>query len=195
MSMYIRWDAENQTHIGVPSNTPIGEGNWLRCKLPLARTSGAQELKWLFLEGTHEDYLTGYWSGSDDPLDTLASKAQIVERHVALEAAPITVFGHSIDADERSETRLRNAVEVFDYLPEELGTVEYIAGTKVIYWKYADNISRPLDKESLLATLNELVKQRAIRGSVLFARLQMLKATVGEHTLNQINSFEYWGVG
>lgn len=118
----------------------------------------------------------------------------IVQKHRELESSPVGVFDLMFDADERAEVRMKNACEMFDEIPLETGVVFTHLGTKMINWKDADNVSHPYTKEQLQNVFFELIKQRTIRATVLFGRLQYFKATVGTHSVNQINDLGYWGV-
>lgn len=191
MAMYIRWDAENSTHIGVPSNVPGDEGDWLQCVPPKEpMSSPSQQLKWLYLEGTHEDYLHGYWEGSADPLDCAASIDQIKAAQEAFEYEPIEVFGVVLDCDARSEKLMQDAIDTWDLRPDEPDWFETIGEVKVLYWKAQNNSKVALTKEQLIATYQQMKVNRAIRAQKLWAKAQQFKST--SCTLRQIETIEHW---
>jgi hypothetical protein len=173
--MYIVWDVIEGKPVGLPASFPPENStdNWVPLVLPEPRTSTIQTMEFNLVNGT----VVGIWVGSPDPLDNPATPMQIRDRHRELEIMPIEVFGILMDADERSEKRIQDAVEAFDDLPLEPGVVEEINGTKVILWKAADNSTHALDKATLKRVTKELVKQRAIRGTTLFKQLQLFKNT------------------
>lgn len=164
--MYIQWDFENKTHIGVPSNVPGEVGNWIRCTPPSTpRKSPTQTLKWLYLEGIHENYLSGYWEGSDDPLDELATKEQITQARDRVEEFPILTSFGLMDADQaKSEKRMRGAIESWDLL-----------AIPQINWIRADNTEVLLTKENLLQVLDEVLSKRAIRALVIHSQARAMK--------------------
>lgn len=197
MDTYIKWDAEKHTHIGTPSNVQHDE-TWLKCLLPpYPRTSETQELKWLFLEGTHENYLHGYWEGSENPLDAKATVDDINRIHRELEISPIEIAGEIFDCDERSELRMRDAVTFWDYRPLETGIFEElpIQGEmqKVITWIRGDNTATVLTKFQLSAIYQEILLKRAVRGAILFSAARKFKENP-ETTVGDISNPINWGI-
>lgn len=190
--MYIEWSELDSSAIDVPRSHPSGTGIWYRCTMPPVQTSTTQTLVWELHQDGEETYAVGVWVGSDDPLDAPASIEDIKEVHLKFETAPIEVSGILFDADDRSETRLRNSIAAFDLLPLIPNQVEVVDGVKLVYWKGADGISTPLTKEALTSGLDTLIILRGVRGAILFNKYQYLKRTLGTHTINQVRSYEYW---
>lgn len=172
--MYTLWNEEQQCREGLPASFPPEdvEGNWLPLIMPPARSTHLQTLVWEKVDGS----VVGRWEGLDDLLAVPATIDEINNRHRELEVMPVMVYGTLMDANERSEKRIQDAIEAFDELPLHGNTVEMLNGEKVINWKDTNNVSHPLNKESLIAMKAELIKQRAIRATALFAQLQEYKA-------------------
>lgn len=173
--MYIIWNEDQSCLEGLPTNFPP-EGsneNWLPLVMPPPRQTHVQTLVWEKINGS----VAGRWDGLSDLLAVPATIDQINERHRELEVMPVVVYGNLMDANERSEKRIQDAIEAFDDLPLHVGVIEEIDGVKYIQWKDAANVSHPMTKDTLTAVKVELVKQRAIRATVLFGQLQ-------EHKIN-----------
>lgn len=84
-----------------------------------------------------------------------------------LELRPVTVNGVPWDFDERSEARMRDAIEQWDYVPD----------TKVgdrIAWKAADNQVHLLTLQELTELFSALKRERAARASRLHAHARAL---------------------
>ncbi len=189
--MYIKWDLVLNQPEGLPSNFPSDEDDsWVPLVNPPPANSLAQTLVWELISGQ----CVGRWEGSEDPLDVPATLEMIRAKHLELEASPVMVFGVLLDADLLSEKRIRDCIATLEHIPLRPGSVEEIAGVRVRYWKDANNLWHALSGTVLQTLLDEMIKERSIRASALFDRVQELKATVGDHTINQINSLEYWGV-
>lgn len=199
MKAFIKWDYEAGVPCSAPSNAPLEDGgSWLECILPeQRRTSDTQTIEWLLLEGTHTDYVHGRWEGSADPLDAIASREVINNKHRELEISPVMVFGEPFDCDERSEIRMRDAIAYWDLRPLELGVFEEreIEGvaTKIVIWTRGDNSFVELTKDQLQAIFHEMLAVRAIRGAILFASLRRFKDDPNT-TLRDINDPANWGI-
>lgn len=131
-----------------------------------------------------------------DPLNVPANHDQISSRYRDLEASPVVVFGLLLDCDDRSEIRMRNTLDYWDDLDLEPGVIEEHGDArsgKVVVWKMGDNSLEPLTKNMLSEFLNEMLKQRAIRGTILFAALQRFKANPAT-TLRDIEKLSNWGI-
>lgn len=172
--MYTLWNEEQSCREGLPVSFPPenDEGNWLPIVMPPPRATALQTLVWEKVNGS----VVGRWDGSADLLAVPATIDQINERHRELEVMPVMVYGNLMDANERSEKRIQDAIEAFDDLPVHANVVEMVGAEKIIKWKDAGNNSHPLNKAALIAVKAELIKQRAIRATVLFAQLQEYKA-------------------
>lgn len=191
MALYIQWDEVNQTHVGVPSNVPGETGIWLKCQPPATpRKAEGQTLKWLYLEGTHEDYLSGYWDGSDDPLDAPANITQIKEAQERFEHYPIDVFGTVIDCDSRSEQFMKDALETWEVRDVLPGVFDDVDGARVVHWKASDNTTSPLTKEQLNSVYQQMRINRAARAQSLWAKAQLYKANgCSLRTISSIENF------
>ena len=173
--MYTIWNEEQSCREGLPVSFPPegDEGNWLPIVMPPPRDTPLQSMVWEKINGS----VVGRWEGISDLLDVPATNEQINERHRELEVMPVMVFGNLMDANERSEKRIQDAIEAFDDLPLHTNVIEEVDGVKYIRWKDAMNVSRPMTKEALIAVKVELIKKRAIRATALFAQLQEFKST------------------
>lgn len=183
--MYTLWNEEQNCREGLPVSFPPegDEGNWLPIVMPPPRDTPLQTLVWEKIDGQ----VVGRWDGVSDLLAVPATNDQINERHRELEVMPVMVYGNLMDANERSEKRIQDAIEAFDDLPLHAGVIEEIDGVKHIRWKDAANVSHPMTKEALIAVKAELIKQRAIRATTLFGQLQEFKSTGA--TLRQLQEW------
>lgn len=92
-----------------------------------------------------------------------------------LESSPVTALGHTVDADEKSDKRMAEALAVWDSL-----------GQASIDWTMADNSVVPLTKADLQDLYDEMRRVRALRGLQLHARARQLKAQLPDLTLRDI---------
>jgi len=103
-----------------------------------------------------------------DPLDVPASKEDINRLRDELEVAPVTVLGHYIDFDEKSEKRMVDAIALWDELGEE-----------VLAWTMADNSEVQLSKPQLEDILVAARIARGTRALALHQRAKQFKAQGG----------------
>lgn len=138
----------------------------------------------------------GHWEGSSDPLDRLATNDEINLRHRELEISPINVADYQFDCDEKSEIRMRDAINYWDYRPLEPGVFEdrEIDGVtqRVIVWTLADNTTHALTRVQLSDVFNAMLIARSNRGAVLFARARRFKSE--GVTLRQLQDENSWGI-
>lgn len=128
-----------------------------------------------------------------DPLDVPASVDQINIMRNKLEQSPIVANGYSVDCEPVSEERMRSTVTYWDDLPETEGVVEGTGSNRVIFWRLADNTVASFNRETLADLLSEMVKNRAIRSSILFTSAGRFKDNPNT-TIREIQSQEAWGI-
>lgn len=145
--MYIQWDSEAGTALGLPNNTPKGD-DWFPCVQPGARQSRAQELVWTLVDGV----VYGEWSGSDDPLDEPAHPDKIKETWKEILQLPLIVNGHAFQFDRDSRELMQFAI---------LG-LQTSGGE--INWRLDDNSTISVDAVALQNYYDELSAAVALRG-------------------------------
>lgn len=190
--MYTKIDV-NWQPIGLPASFPPENDNdvWVPLVLPPPRTSEMQVMKFKKENGQ----CVGYWEGSADPFDRLATNEEINAKRAELEVSPILVNGIKLDCDERSEIRMRDAIAYWDSRIIEPGVFEERKlqnGQKynVIIWTLADNSSVELTKADLAHVFNEMLIARTNRAAVLFARARKYKTN--GITVRHLMDTAYW---
>ncbi|GAA4651295.1 hypothetical protein GCM10023116_35790 [Kistimonas scapharcae] len=99
-----------------------------------------------------------------------------------MEIAPIQVGGYMVDCDPKSETRMVNALQVFDT----------IAPTGTLDWTMADNSVVALTRPQLDVVYNDMLVARAVRSAQLHARATEIKGRLPGVTMRDIEP-ENWG--
>jgi hypothetical protein len=131
-----------------------------------------------------------------DPLDRPATVAEIKDIHRRLETSPVMVRGFSLDCDEKSEIRMRDALAYWDSRPLEPGVFEEAlidgAPRRFIYWTLGDNSIGTFYKEELESLYSDMLLERAKRGAILFGSFRRFK-TEGAN-LRALQDPEFWGL-
>lgn len=140
MTTYLQWDYETSTVVSAPSNVPGETGDWLQCIMPEPKTSPAQELRWMLLEGTTEDYLTGYWESTLEN-EKLLHWENIKKLRSLSEVQPLLFDGNLYDADFVSQQRISGAVQLATLAPAEW----------TIDWTLANNSTLTLTKVQVIS--------------------------------------------
>lgn len=170
--MYIQWDSENSTAIGIPQNLPEETGDWYPYVDPGMRKSKAQSLTYSLLNNV----VYGEWVGSDDPMDSPVS--QEVIRSVWLEIMQMPVAandGKVFQFDRNSKELMEGAI------------VALTASASSIDWRLKDNTTVNVDAAGLQSYYDELVLNRAIRGVTVDAEYMAFKS--GGATLKQLQEW------
>lgn len=93
-------------------------------------------------------------------------RAAINRLRDSFESSPVLVNAtHLIDADEKSEARMKNAILLWDIL-----------GQETIAWTLADNSVVDLSKDELQTVYDGMIQTRGIRGLVLHQYAATLKS-------------------
>ena len=100
------------------------------------------------------------------------------------EISPVTTTFGAFDCGERSEARMVQAIEEFDYLPT-------VTNGKLT-WKRADNTLVALTKSELQQTYAEVRRERAMRAAQLHAKAEDLRTLVTKPTVAELKSLDFW---
>lgn len=149
--MFIQWDRENQTAIGLPNNKCRGD-DWLPYQQPPRRQSRSQTLAYTL--GYHHgiECVFGDWIGSSDPMDEQASNAQIKDARNEILNSPIEIDGNVFQFDRDSR----------DIMDAAYVGLQVTGGT--VDWRLLDNSTITLNAVQLNGYISQLRQAQAVRG-------------------------------
>ena len=119
-----------------------------------------------------------------NPDNRPATWAQIKHWRDTHETAPVNTSFGLFDADERSDSRMRQAIELFDSLP----TVT----DGLLTWKRADNTLVDLSLPELQQVYQEVRIGRASRAALLHRQAEVFRQQANPPTPAELSRLETW---
>lgn len=122
---------------------------------------------------------------NNNPDNKPATWEQVKHWRDTHEVVPVVTSQGPFDCDARSDTRLSEQLDMFDYL-------DTLNPDGTLNWKRADNVWVPLSKQQLADLYQEIRIERAKRAGRLHKKAALFEQQTEMPLLRDIKSLDFW---